>query len=77
VKDLGLIAIDEQVLTETKRKEGYAESMQLTHLLKSRAQSLAAGPLHPTSTAASVRGRGGNVFITDGPFAETREQLGG
>jgi hypothetical protein len=77
VKDLCLISIDEQVLSETTREECYAASVQLTHLLKSHAQYLAARPLHPTSAAASVRGRGGNAFITDGPFAETREQLGG
>jgi len=38
---------------------------------------LAAAPLHPTSTATSVRVREGRRFVTDGPFAETREQLGG
>ena len=34
-------------------------------------------PLQPTATATSVRVRQGKRFITDGPFAETREQLGG
>jgi len=38
---------------------------------------LAAAPLHPTSTATSVRVREGKRLVTDGPFAETREQLGG
>jgi hypothetical protein len=38
---------------------------------------LAAAPLHPTSTATSVRLRDGKRLVTDGPFAETREQLGG
>src|SRR5207253_4213675 len=38
---------------------------------------LAAAPLHPTSMATSVRVREGRRFVTDGPFAETREQLGG
>jgi hypothetical protein len=33
--------------------------------------------LHPTSTATSVRTRDGKRLVTDGPFAETREQLGG
>ena len=72
-----LIYIDEQVLSETTRKECYAESVQLTHQLKSRGQYLAANPLHPTSTAISVRVRDGKALVTDGPFAETREQLGG
>jgi hypothetical protein len=35
------------------------------------------GPLHPTSTATTVRFREGKQLVTDGPFAETREQLGG
>jgi hypothetical protein len=34
-------------------------------------------PLEPTSTATSVQVRDGEVFMTDGPFAETKEQLGG
>jgi hypothetical protein len=38
---------------------------------------LAGAPLHPTSTATTVRARDGKRLITDGPFAETREQLGG
>jgi hypothetical protein len=37
----------------------------------------AASPLHPTSTATSLRIRDGKRLVTDGPFAETREQLGG
>jgi len=38
---------------------------------------LAGAPLHPTSTATTVRNRDGKRLLTDGPFAETREQLGG
>jgi hypothetical protein len=77
MKYMLLIYIDEQALSETKREECYAESVQLTHQLKSRGQYLAANPLHPTSTATSVRVRDGKALVTDGPFAETREQLGG
>jgi hypothetical protein len=36
-----------------------------------------AGGLHPPSTATVVRAQGGDVITTDGPFAETKEQLGG
>ena len=36
-----------------------------------------AGGLHPPATATVVRGQGGQVVTTDGPFAETKEQLGG
>ena len=73
------IYIDEQALTETVRGHSYEEeeSTQLTHELNARGQYLTANPLHPTATATSVRVRDGNPIITDGPFAETREQLGG
>src|SRR6202012_5972669 len=36
-----------------------------------------AGGLHPSSTAPVVRAEGGKVVVTDGPFAETKEQIGG
>lgn len=52
-------------------------STQLTHELKARGLYLTANPLHLTATATSVRVRDGNPIITDGPFAEAREQLGG
>jgi hypothetical protein len=38
---------------------------------------LAAEPLHPVATAATVRVRNGKMSVTDGPFAETKEQLAG
>jgi hypothetical protein len=38
---------------------------------------LAGAPLHPTTTATTIRYRDGRRLLTDGPFAETREQLGG
>jgi len=38
---------------------------------------LAGAPLHPTSSATTIRYREGKRLLTDGPFAETREQLGG
>ena len=45
--------------------------------LRDRGVLLAAEPLHPVETAATVRVRDGKVSITDGPFAETKEQLAG
>jgi hypothetical protein len=72
-----LIYLEEQALDDTEREECYVESVQLTQDLNSSGQYLAAAPLHPTSTATSVRVRDGKRFVTDGPFAETREQLGG
>jgi len=53
------------------------EAVQLTHWLDQRGQYLSASPLHPIATATSVRMRNGHRLVTDGPFAETREVLGG
>ncbi len=53
------------------------EAAELTHQLNSRSQYISASPLHPVSTAASIRIREGRRLVTDGPFAETREFLGG
>jgi len=72
-----LVYLDEQALGEAEREQCYEESIQLTHDLHTSGHYLAAAPLHPTSTATSVRVREGRRLITDGPFAETREQLGG
>ncbi|HEV1287792.1 MAG TPA: YciI family protein [Bryobacteraceae bacterium] len=72
-----LVYLDEQALNETEREQCYVESTELTHELNATGNYLAAAPLHPTSTATSVRVRDGKRMITDGPFAETREQLGG
>ncbi len=77
MKYMLLIYHDEQALSETERQNCYVESTQLAHQLHSSGQYLAANPLHPTSMATSVRVRDGKRFVTDGPFAETREQLGG
>ena len=44
---------------------------------RDRGVLLSAEPLHPVETAATVRVRNGEVSITDGPFAETKEQLAG
>jgi hypothetical protein len=77
MKYMLLIYLDEQTLSETEREACYVESTQLAHDLKSNGQYLSANPLHPISMATSVRVRNGKRLVTDGPFAETREQLGG
>jgi hypothetical protein len=77
MKYMLLIYLDEQALGETEREQCYGESAQLAQELNSSGQYLAANPLHPTSTATSIRVRDGKRLLTDGPFAETREQLGG
>jgi len=64
-------------LPDAERQQIVGEYMQLTQQLKSSGHWLAGGPLHPTSTAKSVRVRDARPVVTDGPFAETREQLGG
>ncbi|HEY9655764.1 MAG TPA: YciI family protein [Crinalium sp.] len=77
MKYLLLIYMDENVLSETEREKCYMESAQLAQQLSSKGQYLATAPLHPVATATSVQVREGNSLVTDGPFAETREQLGG
>ena len=72
-----LIYLDERSLSETEREQCYLDSAQFAQQLHQRGQYVAAAPLHPTTTATSLRHQGGKPMITDGPFAETREQLGG
>jgi len=77
MKYMLLIYGDEGALSEIERQECYAESTQLAHDIKASGHYLAASPLQPTSLATSVQVRNGKRLVTDGPFAETREQLGG
>jgi hypothetical protein len=78
MKYMLMIYLNEQTqLSEAERQACYAESTQLAQELHSKGQYLGANPLHPTSMATSVRVRNGKRLVTDGPFAETREQLGG
>lgn len=72
-----LIYLDETGLSETEREQCYRESAQYAQELHSGGRYLAAVPLQPTATATSIRVRGEKHMVTDGPFAETREQLGG
>jgi hypothetical protein len=77
MKYMLLIYADEKSWTESEREKCFAESTQLTHELHSKKQYLSASPLHPVAMATSVRVRDGRRLVTDGPFAETHEQLGG
>lgn len=77
MKYMLLVYLDEQALSETERQHCYVESAELTQDLNATGHYVSAGPLHPVSTATSVRVRDGKRLVTDGPFAETREQLGG
>src|SRR4051812_7564609 len=77
MKYMLLIYLDEQTVPKDAMEQCYGESTQYAHQLAANGSYLAASPLYPTSTATSVRVRDGKPFFTDGPFAETREQLGG
>jgi hypothetical protein len=77
MKYMLLIYINESALDEPERERCYAESAEFAQTLSERGQYLLAAPLQPTSMATSVRIQEGKRLVTDGPFAETREQLGG
>ena len=72
-----LIYLDENAPTQAEREQCYKESSEYARELAANGKCLATAPLYPTSTATSVRMRDGKRLVTDGPFAETREQLGG
>jgi hypothetical protein len=77
MKYMLLIYMNENAMNENEREQCYKNSTQLAHDLKTNGQYLSASPLQPVATATSVRLREGKRLVTDGPFAETREQLGG
>ncbi len=64
-------------LGEAVHRSAMNQAVALTHELAKQNRYISAAPLHPTSTATSVRVRNGERLITDGPYAETREVLGG
>jgi hypothetical protein len=75
-----LVHHDEEAFSkrsESGRQQMLQESVQLANQLHTSGNYLGAAPLHPTSETTCVRVRDGKRFVTDGPFAETREQLGG
>lgn len=77
MKYMMLIYMAENALTEAEREHCYQESTAFAHELQAKGQFLATSPLQPVSTATSVRIRDGKRLVTDGPYAETREHLGG
>lgn len=77
MKYILLIYMAENALSETEREHCYVESAQLAQDLDAKGKFLSAAPLHSIATATSVQVRNGKSLVTDGPFAETREQLGG
>ncbi|HWO03066.1 MAG TPA: YciI family protein [Blastocatellia bacterium] len=80
MKYMLLVHHSEQVLgnlSDTELQQLRQEPVQLANSINSSGQYLDAAPLQPGSTATCVRVREGKRLVTDGPFAETREQLGG
>ena len=80
MKFMLLIYQDEEIwgaLAESERQEVYREYRELIEELEPKGTYLVGDELQPTKTARTVRVREGKPMITDGPFAETREQLGG
>ena len=80
MKYMLLIHDDEKAwakMTDAERQRIYGEYGQFGQQIKDGGQYLAGAQLQPVSTATSVRVRDGKRLVTDGPFAETREQLGG
>jgi hypothetical protein len=80
MKYLCLIYDDEKQMMKRPRDETgkmSADYMTYTEGIKKSGHYLGGNALQPTHTATTVRSRGGKVSTTDGPFAETKEQLGG
>jgi hypothetical protein len=80
MKFMLLVHHDEEAFgkrSEQERRQLLQESVELANQLHANGKYLSAAPLHPTSETACVKLRDGKRLITDGPFAETREQLGG
>jgi hypothetical protein len=80
MKYILLVHHDEEAFrqrSESERQHMLKESVQLANQLHASGQYLSAAPLHPTSETTCVRVRDSRRLVTDGPFAETREQLGG
>lgn len=77
MKYMMLIYSAEGAITQAQHADCVAKSTHLCHELAAQGRFLGASPLQPVATATCVRIRNGNRLITDGPFAETTEQLGG
>lgn len=80
MKYMLLVHHDEEAFrqrSEVERRAMLQESVQLANQLHTCGQYVSAAPLHPTSETSCVRVRDGKSVVIDGPFAETREQIGG
>ena len=77
MKYLLLMYSAEGLWADEERRDCMVESLRVCDELTARGQFLATSPLQSVTTAATVRVRLGQALVTDGPFAETTEQLGG
>ncbi len=77
MKYLCLIYSDEQVLHTSPDSPHDSECLAYAESIQASGRMLAAEPLESVTTATTVRMRNGKLLITDGPFAETKEQLAG
>ena len=77
MKYLLLIHHEEISDEDVRRLPLLNESVQLANDLHKKGQYVDAAPLHPASETVTVTTREGKQFVTDGPYAETREQIGG
>lgn len=66
-----------EALSPKEREAGFAEYMAFTEAIRNSGHYRDGRPLQPVATATTVRVRDGKTLTTDGPFAETKEQLGG
>lgn len=64
-------------MTEEQKQQGYAAYMAYTEALKQAKVFKGSNRLQPTSTATTVRTADGKTHVLDGPYADTKEQLGG
>jgi hypothetical protein len=80
MKYMLLLCVDEQIwdkVNETERQQMVEESVKIANQIDANGQYLAAARLQPAATATTIRVRDGKRLVTDGPFAETREYVGG
>jgi hypothetical protein len=64
-------------MSEPEKGAIFKQYGEFTQSIRTSGAFLAGDPLQPTSTATTVRGKNGKAVTTDGPYAETKEQLGG
>jgi hypothetical protein len=77
MKYILLMYAEEGAWPPEEHRVALQESIDLCHRLHAKGQYLGASPLEPPSTATCVRLRDGKAIVSDGPYAETKEQLGG